>query len=66
MNLHMKNGRTYRLASKLARFTGETLTGAVTVTLREWREHGPLLFKGADFARTDVRAALPANGNASA
>ena len=26
----------------------------------------PLLFKGGDFARTDVRAALPANGGADA
>ena len=26
----------------------------------------PLLFKGGDFARTDIRAALPANGDADA
>ena len=66
MNLNMKNDQTCRLASELALLTGETLTGAVIVALREWREREPLLFKGADFARANIRSALPANGNADA
>ena len=66
MNLNMKNDQTCRLASELARFTGETMTGAVTFALREWREREPLLFKGADFARPNIRSALPTNGNADA
>ena len=66
MNLNMKNDQTCRLASELARLTGEAMTGAVTVALREWQEREPQPFKGNDFARTDIRSALPANGNADA
>ena len=66
MNLNMKNDQTCRLASELALLTGETQTGAVTVALREWREREPLLFKDDDFARANIRSALPANGNADA
>ena len=35
MSLNIKNDETCRLASDLARLTGETMTGAVTVALRE-------------------------------
>lgn len=35
MRLTIKNQETRRLAGELARLTGETMTGAVTVALRE-------------------------------
>ena len=35
MSLNIKNEETCRLASALARLTGETMTGAITVALRE-------------------------------
>ncbi|MDE0081124.1 MAG: type II toxin-antitoxin system VapB family antitoxin [Gammaproteobacteria bacterium] len=35
MGLNIKNEETCRLASQLARLTGETKTGAITVALRE-------------------------------
>ena len=35
MSLNIKNAETRRLASELANLTGETMTGAITVTLRE-------------------------------
>lgn len=35
MSLNIKNEETCRLASELARMTGETMTGAVTVALRQ-------------------------------
>ncbi len=35
MGLNIKNDETCRLASELARLTGETMTGAITVALRE-------------------------------
>lgn len=35
MSLNIKNEETCRLAGELARLTGETMTGAVTVALRE-------------------------------
>ena len=35
MGLNIKNNETYRLAGELARLTGETMTGAITVALRE-------------------------------
>ncbi len=35
MNLNIKNDETYRLAAELAQLMGETMTGAVTVALRE-------------------------------
>ena len=34
-SLNIKNEETFRLARKLARLTGETMTAAVTVALRE-------------------------------
>ena len=35
MGLNIKNDETCKLASELARLTGETMTGAITVALRE-------------------------------
>ena len=35
MSLNIKNDETCRLAGELARLTGETMTGAITVSLRE-------------------------------
>ena len=35
MSLNIKNDDTCRLAGELARLTGETMTGAITVALRE-------------------------------
>ena len=35
MGLNIKNDETCRLASELARLTGETMTGAITVALRQ-------------------------------
>ena len=35
MSLNIKNEETYRLARELAQLTGETMTGAITVALRE-------------------------------
>ena len=35
MSLNIKNEETCRLAGELARLTGETMTGAITVALRQ-------------------------------
>lgn len=35
MSLNIKNDETCRLAGELAQLTGETITGAITVALRE-------------------------------
>ena len=35
MSLNIKNEETCRLAGELAQLTGETMTGAITVALRE-------------------------------
>jgi antitoxin VapB len=35
MSLNIKNPETHQLAVKLAGLTGETLTGAITIALRE-------------------------------
>ncbi len=35
MSLNIKNKETCRLAGELAQLTGETMTGAITVALRE-------------------------------
>ena len=35
MSLNIENAETCRLAAELARLTGETMTGAITVALRE-------------------------------
>ena len=41
MSLNIKNDETCQLAGELARLTGETMTGAITIALRERldREH---------------------------
>ena len=41
MSLNIKNRETCQLAGELARLTGETMTGAITIALRERldREH---------------------------
>ena len=38
MSLNIKNEETCRLAAELARLTGETMTGAITVALRDHLE----------------------------
>ena len=55
MSLNIKNDETCLLASKLARLTGETKTGAITVALRERleREHRRL---GIDARVREIRA----------
>ena len=35
MSLNIKNEETCRLAGEMARLTGETMTGAITIALRE-------------------------------
>ena len=35
MNLNIKNSETHRLAEKLAKLTGESMTTAVTIAVRE-------------------------------
>ncbi len=35
MSLNIKNGETHQLARELAQLTGETMTGAITIALRE-------------------------------
>ena len=35
MSLNIKNQETHRLARELAQLTGETMTGAITVALKE-------------------------------
>ena len=42
MGLNVKNTETCRLADELARLTGETTTGAITVALRERLEREKL------------------------
>ena len=39
MSLNIKNEETCRLAGELARLTGETMTGAITVALHERLRH---------------------------
>ena len=43
MALNIKNEETYRLARELAELTGETMTEAVTVALRERLEREKLV-----------------------
>ena len=40
MSLNIKNEETCRLAGELARLTGATMTGAITVALRDRLERG--------------------------
>ena len=38
MSLNIKNAETCQLANEFARLTGDTMTGAITIALREWLE----------------------------
>ena len=57
MAFNIKNEETQRLAKTLAAATGETVTGAITVALRERLER---LSTGASDARTDKADRLDA------
>lgn len=51
MSLNIKNDETCRLAGELARLTGETKTGAITVALRERLERESHRRGAEDLAR---------------
>lgn len=51
MGLSIKNEETCRLAEELAKLTGETKTGAVTIALRECLEHRKRLANKESLAR---------------
>ena len=55
MSLNIKNDETCRLAGELARLTGETMTGAVTVALRERLERERRA-RGAERRLREMRA----------
>ncbi len=55
MGLNIKNDETCRLARELAELTGETMTGAVTVALRERLERERQL-RGADALARELHA----------
>ena len=55
MSLNIKNDETCRLADELARLTGETKTGAITVALRERLERERRR-RGSDNRLQEMRA----------
>ena len=55
MGLNIKNEETCRLAGELARLTGETMTGAITVALQERLEREKRL-RDADVRAQKLRA----------
>ena len=55
MGLNIKNDETCRLAGELARLTGETMTGAITVALRERLERERCQ-RGADALARELHA----------
>lgn len=55
MGLNIKNEETCRLAADLARLTGETMTGAITVALQERLEREKRL-RDADVRAQKLRA----------
>lgn len=55
MGLNIKNDETCQLASELARMTGETMTGAITVALRDRLERERRARNSKALAR-DLRA----------
>ena len=55
MSLNIKNDETCRLASNLAELTGETMTGAITVALRERLERERRR-RGLETRAQDLRA----------
>jgi len=57
MPLSIKNPHTEQLARELAERTGESITTAVTVAVRDLlRSRMPLLYKGRDFVQTDLES----------
>ena len=52
MAFHGRNSKTDRLARELARLQGEGITEAVISALES--KGVPLLYKGEDFAQTDL------------
>ena len=55
MGLNIKNDETCQLASELARITGDTKTGAITVALRERLEREKFA-RSAESRARDLRA----------
>ena len=55
MSLNIKNEETCRLAGELARLTGETMTGAITVALRDRLEREKRL-RNADALARELHA----------
>ena len=55
MGLNIKNSETCRLAGELARLTGETKTGAITVALQDRLERERRV-RGAEFRARELRA----------
>ena len=55
MSLNIKNDETCRLAGELARLTGETMTGAITIALRERLERERCR-RGADALARELHA----------
>ncbi|WP_420441830.1 type II toxin-antitoxin system VapB family antitoxin [Candidatus Palauibacter sp.] len=55
MSLNIKNEETCRLADELARLTGDTKTGAITIALKERLEREKRL-RDADALMRDLRA----------
>ena len=55
MSLNIKNDETCQLASDLAELTGETMTGAITVALRERLERERRR-RGLETRARDLRA----------
>ena len=55
MSLNIKNDATCQLAGELARLTGETMTGAITIALRERLERERRL-RGAPQRLREMRA----------
>ncbi len=54
MGLNIKNDETCQLAHELARLTGDTMTGAITIALRERLERERRL-RGAEKRLTEMR-----------
>ena len=55
MGLNIKNDETCQLADELARLTGETMTGAITVALRERLER-EMRARSAEALARELRA----------
>ena len=55
MAIYIKNDETCRLAGELARLTGDTMTGAITIALRERLAREPRV-RGVDTRLLEMRA----------